>query len=284
MTRGGRWYALIGSEIRAFDGEKEVSVPPVPLAVRGLGTLGENLVASVLPGLTTQQRGPDDPLFRQDVLVIEHSLRRWQVMASEPCDSCSRQQPWHPEVLVERSLVLQARSAGGLWVAREYAYDVARWSSGGREVDRFVVEAGRRYELSEAELDVHREAMRRLWGEEKGNSKSLVVSTRPAVVAMAEGADGLLYLLVRNRKRGEGFLLDRYDDSVQRLERKSIRLPASATYSLAAGRDGLYLAASDARLGVFRLGWERLAAEGWSRVEEVAFRASDDLPPRQTSR
>ena len=88
------------------------------------------------------------------------------------------------------------------------------------------------------------------------------------VAALVEGADGAIYLLV-NPGAGDTLALDRYDSVRGVLERAALSLKGSGNFTLASGKDGLYLAAWNAKDGRWRIPWQDIEQATWKEVEGV---------------
>ena len=105
-------------------------------------------------------------------------------------------------------------------------------------------------------------------------------SGQQAAFDLTEGRDGKIYLLVRT-EAGEA-ALDRFDPSLLLLERIPLDLKASGRYTIAAGLDGLYLAAWNGRQGRWRISWDALDQAPWKDVancEIDGFPMTASSPP-----
>jgi hypothetical protein len=91
--------------------------------------------------------------------------------------------------------------------------------------------------------------------------------TAPSIIeALTEGQDGRMYLFVHTADGGTA--LDRYDQGRNVLERIPLSLKLKDQRpTLAAGRDGLYLAAWSGDGGRWRISWDRLEQARWKKVE-----------------
>ncbi len=163
---------------------------------------------------------------------------------------------------------------GKLWAARQYGYRVQRFTPGGRvlldiTVDGGAVRQGQKEESKGIEVKLRgssnpAEATRNP-RQEKGTFFEFTAES--VIEALTEGRDGRLYLFV---KTGDGGMaLDRYDPARAVVERAPLRMSLKNRPSLAAGRDGLYLAAWDAMNGRWRISWEALEQAEWKKVENA---------------
>jgi len=99
------------------------------------------------------------------------------------------------------------------------------------------------------------------------------------VLDLTEGPDGRLYLLVRLPDGATA--LDRFDASTGRLERVTLQWKTVGTYTVAAGRDALYIAAFRGNGGRWKLSWEALEQARWKPVSGVVIDGA--APPPATA-
>lgn len=102
-------------------------------------------------------------------------------------------------------------------------------------------------------------------------------TAQPLIQDITEGRDGKIYLYLAPGPFGPEPLLDRFDPTTQRLERAVLGLDHPGRVTLAAGRDGLWIAAVGAGRALWRIPWLTLQEIGWREVKEAHF---DGLPRR----
>lgn len=104
-------------------------------------------------------------------------------------------------------------------------------------------------------------------------------TARTVLQAAAEGRDGKIYLLVVRPWEGGGFALDRYDPIARVIERVPLHFEERSWLTLAAGKEGLYLASFLPQRGPWILSWEEIEEAVWQRVKNVhidSFSIEDD--------
>lgn len=261
---GDQWLVHADAGARLFVSGKEKALPPlywrpwsitflrntpvvavVPIPVGGISRDLESL--SEIPWLYSLGNG------QWETVVTQRDLTGKEVVQA------MRDQK---DVVADAAIFMSADHSGKLWVGRQYAYRVERWSPSGRPLDEIIVEGGK-VEAKEYREEVNSTAS-------KGFHR---FSAKPAVRDLVEGTDHRLYLLVT---RPDGALvLDRYDPALAVLERVPLDMTKkSGRFTLAAGKDGLYLAAWNGRDGRWRITWETLEQAGWEKVEGSEVRAA----------
>jgi hypothetical protein len=172
-----------------------------------------------------------------------------------------------------------------LWLAHQFRYRVDRYSPAGKLRLRIEVDGGEVKHRDDpktlARQTAALEAERRRYAEAK-RATTTANTALPAIEALAEGRDGRLYFLVSKPSHGSSLALDRYDQARGKLERVQLLLSTAETVTMAAGRDGLYLAAFDGRKGRWKLAWERLEEAAWRDVEGVKIDGMDVVADGET--
>jgi hypothetical protein len=171
-------------------------------------------------------------------------------------------------------MVLDARE-GRYFLAWQYSYRIELRRLGR---DRAIEEL--RLGGSAPVLEKHSDAeSARLLAEATAATKSQasggtasVSPGRPALLALASrGPGGPLYALLGAGIAGEQCALDRIEWEERRVERVSLNFPCKGRVSMAAGRDGLYLAEWNGREGRYFVSWGALDEAKWATVKEASF-------------
>jgi hypothetical protein len=266
MDRHGDWVLLFGNEVRWFRSGEEVPLPPlgwVPAAVALLD--GQPLVA-VLP----------QPMGRADsrrLLPIPRLLTtdgsRWSVVAESHLDALPDRRSIEPHQ--ENAAHLLVGSGDTVWLAGHYRYRLAAHSAAGRELLTVELDGGRVRHRGDDDPELERSTARleraRARTSEPERARSSVNTALPAIVDLAEGPDGRLYLLVD--AAGGGPALDRFDRLERTLERVPLALDLVGATTLVAGRDGLLVVPFNGRRPRHLVTWDVLAEADWRPVEGV---------------
>jgi hypothetical protein len=271
---GDQWLLVNPAYVGLFVRGEEKPLPPLEWAPWTVGFLRDTPVVAVIPrptGPTRDLSAPLDvpwflklsgerwsPLTRIKNVAIEHLLKTGGMNGA----------------IAENAVFLKSDREGRLWAARQYAYRLQRFTPAGRELTRLTVNGGevqdQPRESTGIEVKLHgadsnpTEATRNP-REEKG--AFFRFSAQPAILDLTEGSDGQLYLLVR--LADGGIALDRFDTGRMTLERAPLQLQAKGTFTIAAGRDALYIAAFQGKEGRWRVSWDTLAQATWKAVAGV---------------
>lgn len=275
MSRDGDdWAILEGASIRLFRAGKEVAVSAVPWNPQAIAFQGTDLVALVLP----EPIQPGTWSTGNPPLLLSWDGRRWNPLAEDEAlaayDAAARFSEKQ-----RRAASVFADSERRLWVANLHRYRLRQFSPGGRLLTEIRVGRGQVQEVS-AEVAASRKEEMQKELEAQGVPASDIAkgtfhvnTAKSVVVAMAEGLDARMYVLAHDRaKEGSGadLVLDRYDAALSTLERVRLALELPGHLSMAAGKDGLYLAAFHAgEAGRWFLPWEALEDATWAPVAEV---------------
>ena len=171
------------------------------------------------------------------------------------------------DVVADSAIFMSADHSGKLWVGRQYAYRVERWSPSGRPLDVIVVDGGRVEEKKYRAADSSNVP--------KGYHR---FTAKPAVRDLVEGTDHRMYFLVT--LPDGAMALDRYDPTLAVLERVPLTvMERSSRFTLAAGKDALYLAAWNGRDGRWRITWETLEGADWQTVDGLEARPTSGAKP-----
>lgn len=274
ITRGamgphGDWVVRQGYDVRWFRNGKEIPVPASRWPVWSVGLLDGRPVAAVVP-TPVGRPSPDDGA--ELPILIEMVGKEWRLLAAAPDDELGGERMG---LMQRHAGHVMVDDSGDLWLAYQYRYLIRRFSSAGRlkleiAVDDADVEL--RSEVESADDAAH-ERLAQAQANMTNGSRARVNRAEEAIRALAEGRDGRYYFLVyaAGEKGGRGPHLDRFDPALGTLERISLALDLVGGASLAAGRDGLYLAAFSGKNGRWRISWDDLAEADFSPVEGATF-------------
>lgn len=267
---GGAW--LVRSqrtpELFLFRSGKQVQVPSCDWRVTSVGFAGETPLVGVNPALV-RKPGPAFERPATPPLLLELAGDSWRPFASEPFSD--EEEVDRQTYMFWRSALVHSPKSGKVWLAREYRDRVERWSPGGRLLDEFTIGAGRPAALPEARLAAANHEMQervKALGL-RPDAKVYVVATARVFQALAEGPDGKLYLFVSPEILDGQVALDRIDPVGRTWERLRVAVAnADDIATMAAGSDGLFLAASRGDRGRFFVSWPELEAARWERRKE----------------
>jgi len=270
MDKHGDWVVLFGGEPRWFASGEEKELPQPGWMIGAVALLKGHPVALAYPFPVGRLSERD--LRARPPLVLEADRDDWSVLVeSELAKIPDRRQ--YVAVRQKYDAHLLVDSGDSVWVAGRYRYHVASYSSAGREllvleVDEAEVEHREEVEVEAAAVKLEEERAR------YADVRRATPGTNTAIasiIALAEGRDGYMYLLVRDSaaKSKTGLALDRLDSTRGLLERVplSYRTPGAAT--MASGRAGLYIVPFNGKEKRYFVSWEALLEADWSPVEGV---------------
>lgn len=267
MDRHGDWVLLFGHEVRWFRSGEEVPLPPlewVPAAVALLD--GQPLVAVHPLPMGRVDAGRLLPIPR--LLTTDGS--RWSVVAESHLDALPDRRSIEPHQ--ENAAHLLVGSGDTVWLAGHYRYRLAAHSAAGRELLTVELDGGRVRHRGDDDPELERSAARleraRSRTSDPERTHAQINTAVPAIVDLAEGPDGRLYLLV-DAAGGGGPALDRFDRLERTLERVPLALDLVGATTLVAGRDGLLVVPFNGRRPRHLVAWEALAEADWRPVEGV---------------
>ncbi len=276
---GGRWVVLQGTQVVAITGQKVeilAAAPFYPHAVAMAG--GDPVVLVTADGMERSPRGgpPAEP-----PLALRWTGKAWETLATDD-ELTAEEREGSLRRYQSRSVVGLGDSRGRLWVANRYRYRLREYSAAGRLLTEVTVGEGavrragaERVAALQQQLvdDLAKEGLSK---QELAKAKIQVNDAELALTGLAEGRDGRLYLLGRAEEGEARLSLDRLDPVALTLERVLVDLPWSEGGRLAAGKDGLYLAATSAARGERAfVSWESLEAAAWQSVLDAHIGGSE---------
>lgn len=263
---GQKWLVQSPFSVWLFIDGKEKPLPSLNWKPESVGFHRDDPLIAVVPMPLGRRIDPDK--ITTPPWLLELGSDRWSslldlegVSVAELLASGER---WN-EAIAESSVLVAPSRLGHLWMAHQYAYRVQRLSPTGRS----------RLEITVGEGKVKHEGEKgpAQWSHGSGAVKQKGTyqawTATAAILDLAEGADGRLYLLVRTE--GGDAAIDRYDPVRMALERVSLQLSRDGRFTIAAGKDALYLAAWNGSKGRWRLPWEVLEEADWAPVENAAM-------------
>lgn len=266
---GSKWVVWNGpgTPFSLFEDGREKQIPEGRWQVDAVGWLRGSVVANVVPVLLRGQTAED-----ASPRLVTYDGSKWTPLVSERLPKVREDQDPQIAAVTHRSALLAGDSEGKLWVAQQYVYRVRRYSGAGKRLFEIAVGAEEPVEgadAAEASIKLTR-SVDAQGMQKEGRRRVAAMTAKRIVQALAQGRDGRLYLFVAAGDGKPGYALDRYDPVRNVLERTLLRLAdGEAIASMAAGVDGLYLAAFRGNGGRYRLTWEVLDAADWREVEEA---------------
>ena len=279
MSPQGDWVVQDGFETRILrDGEEKLLTGP-QWAVSAVGFLGDAPVIAGSPVEVDHARAFARAL-PESVDLIAAWDDKWEPLVSA---TAKAKQALDPLALSEQRMVRLAGTADGhLWVGFEFERRFREYSPAGKLLTEIVVGGGEAKPAADAEARKKRmageaeqfsaglSARDAAGGGKKVPVEIFEVTAEPVTRALAPGRDGHVYFLVRGAAGDKGGMaLERYDSASGKLERLPLDISDPGLTTMAAGKDGLYIAAVMAKAGIWSLTWEELEAASWSPVEEA---------------
>lgn len=289
---GGVLFLLAGAkDLALVRGDDVVPVASPSWKPFSIGMHGDQPLVGVHPVFTSRPpagfRMPAAP-----PLVLGYDGKRWSTVVEEPMPEADGRDPQFRNV-VYRTTFFAAAPGDDLWLADHYRYRIRRLTAAGRQrLELTLGDAEPRFRDEEevAESAAAEQVARQ--AAKTGHGAAAVVFTgKPAIAGMAEGRDGLLYVVVAAAFDGARAQLHRFDPVTLTLERVALDFDFPGRMTLAAGSDGLWIAAARQRHELWRLTWEEIAAAEWEAVEgarvdgvEVPVRRAADVGRVRRSR
>jgi hypothetical protein len=267
----GDWLLCLPFQVRWFADGKEKPVPPLPWQPHGVGFLRGSPVVSVVArpapmnGQVIRKVGEAPPASGPAVMTFDGE--RWSTVVEEDWPAARDS----GEILESTARSVFGDRQGKLWMSRDYAYVLDRYSAAGRRLLRVETKAGG--VIHQETKDV--QAPSGLSASDRAHFHPVLGVLQ--IADLTEGPDHRIYLAVQGQK---GLSIDRYDPTQAILERTDLGLEAPGYVSLAAGRDALYIAAPHGNQGRWRISWEDLDRAAWKRVAVKG----EVLPPEEAGR
>lgn len=256
----GDWLLSAGREVRWLRGSKDETLPlPRAALPWDVGFLRDRPVAAV-----TSHDGEAESV----PLLLEWNGRSWQPLVFEPLPAEASEPGPRGQ---HTAAVLEEGSNGSLWVGFAYRHRLLRVGRTGK-VDLEVRVGDARPEVTEADHEA--EAALVASAAQRGGppgrparTQAFVNTARRMIEGVAEGPDGLVYMLLGSGDAGSSHTLERFDPKTGSLHRTGLSLPHPVPVRMVAGKAGLVLAAENAKRGAWLLWGEAIAGAEWSAVE-----------------
>jgi hypothetical protein len=274
---GDQWLVQAEGKVRLLVEGKEKPIASVPWQPWGVGFLRDSPAVLVIP-----RPMPDTVLHLRDIgsapWVLTFDNNAWSPMAEH--DDLSAETAWKERSRINTWIAqfagfIASTKEGKLWMGSQYGYHVRQLSPTGRVLaDLSFEDAEREARKPKPNPEVQAVIQR---AEKQGAKVTSMPFTEQQVIAdLAVGPGQTLYLLVS--PKGDGALvIDRYDPGRAILERVELALTSTGRFTLAAGKDALYLA--NTREGRWKISWEALERANWKEVEGLVARGTGKGSP-----
>jgi hypothetical protein len=280
---GDQWLLYEPRSVRFFVAGKEEALPPPDWKVVAAGFRRDSPVLAVAPMPLDPKRDP------RSVKVLpwlqELGRHRWETLVEREGESLAelvQNDNWFGESLERDPAYLVGDRQGNLWAARRYAYRVQQFSPAGKLRLEILGEGGK---IRRKDGRPQSKGIEVKWADPKNNptrnpteathapgqeKATFHAFTASEVIQdLVEGRDGRMYFLVV--QSGGEAALDRFDPVAVRVERIGLGLQGKGRFTMAAGKDGLYLASWEGRGGRWLVPWEALELASWKEVEGITL-------------
>jgi hypothetical protein len=266
---GDLWLVQDAKSARLFSEGKEQPVPPLPYKPWSVAFLRDVPLVAVVPlfirgGSIDIQKLGDAPWFLRlgrdqwDPVITLKGVSSPELLKKNLLN----------QAIAENAAFMTGDRQGKLWVARQYAYHVQKMTASGRVLLDITVDNGKvRKPQDNKGIEIDFKGSTDATRAPRQEKATYTAFTAPSIIeAITEGQDGRMYLFVHTADGSTA--LDRYDPARNVLERIPLSLKLKDQRpTLAAGRDGLYLAAWSGDGGRWRVSWDRLDQARWKKVE-----------------
>lgn len=268
-TKPNYLYIFQGDEMTAIEAPWEVS---------GLAADGGDLLLALAPAEMTTT-SPSMLRLTALPLLQQWDGSRWSTLVEGPF-------PWGPpegvnsaEFMRSYSALLALTPEHKLWMANEFAYHLRRFSPSGALQEDLTVGGGKVVWSERTEEEwAKAEAAAKKGGMAGWSRRSLSpVRAETALRGMTVGRDGAVYLLAETK---QGLALDRYQPYLLSLDRVLLKgiEPPPGRLTLAAGKEGLYIAGFAGRDGIWRIDSEDLEKADWKPVPGAVLNGQPLVP------
>jgi hypothetical protein len=289
-SAGDQWLVYADFSVRRFMDGKEKPLPAPGWNPWEVAFLRDTPVVAVIP--RPMDRIRNLPKTMEVPWLLRLDSDRWNPMTKlRTLDVAGLLKTGGMnKAIAEDAVFLKDDREGRLWAARQYSYHVQRFSPGGRLLLDIAVDGGKVEKKAEGkgiEIKLHGDAdnpSEATRDARKETATYFPFTAEPVILGLTEGRDGRFYFLVRTKEGGAA--LDRYDPERVVLERLPLQLKTEGTFTMAAGRDAIYLAAWEGRKGRWRIPWETLEQAKWKAVKDAeidGFKVEEEAVPERSA-
>lgn len=271
---GDQWLVYADVGVRLFVDGKEKPLPAFSWRPWSVGFQRGDPVVAVLPVIL----GEIPPEKTQSAVpwLLSYDGNRWLSSVEHrglSINALLADQRDQNDFVAQYAVFLAGDTEGKLWLGRQYAYSLQRLSPTGRPLLEITVDGGKVTQNTAAPVNAEAEELAAKAGaKRKTTVRYHRFSARPVIRDLAVGRDHRLYILANSTSGGD-LVLDRYDPARVVLERLPLKTNVQGRATLAAGKDGLYLAAWNGNQGRWKLTWESLDSAAWQEVPGAEIRS-----------
>jgi hypothetical protein len=266
---GSSWVlaTAFGDELSLLTSDDLRKLPTPHWWVSSLAYTADGPVLAVLPAWGGGTDAASRAEWEKPPFLLRLDGQTWQTLnVQDELKLISEKPPVLPspdQLKAERDVKLAAGRNGALWAAQQNAYLLKRYSRQGAVEESVAVNGGRVEWKERTEEDFR--ALDRLF------SRKINRAHKMAAVRVVRGLTVQANRVYQVVETPEGVALDRWDADIQVLDRLLLAgiAPGLSYLSLAAGRDGLYIAARGLGEPIWRLDWQRLEDAKWKAVAEA---------------
>lgn len=265
---GRRWAVATPQRVFLFDDGEPSAMPDVGWFVTSLAMVRDTPVLGVLPmavGLSPTARRPAAP-----PLLLRFEGREWRPFVQGSYAERSKTLDPFNALFTEHTVELAADARGRSWLIHPFTGKVTRYSPAGRLEQRMVLGSGiAQHKEDAAQLRREFDRKLRVRGLRSSNATTGVFTGKLAVRGATVTPGGDLYLLLDSVLTRSGPALARYDNVHHRVETAPLSFAEEGEVTMAAGREGIYLASEIEGRRRWLLPWAQVEAAVWTPWEQT---------------